>query len=161
MMQTYLPETIKSAFTVFAASMIPVLESKGAIILGAKLKLRWYLCWIVSSTGSGMVAPFVLYMKAGKSKITGYLAEKLRKTHPDVIAKLKKYGAPGLMFLIAVPFTGIGVWLGSFAARILRLEKRKAVIAIFAGNLIANLLMVLCVYGIITGIRMWNFYVKF
>lgn len=53
---------VRSA-AVFVMSMLPFIENKGAIILAAALKLKWYLTYLLTCIGSYLPVPFLLRMK--------------------------------------------------------------------------------------------------
>ncbi len=44
-------------------SMLPFIENKGAIILAAALKLKWYLTYLLTCIGSYLPVPLLLRMK--------------------------------------------------------------------------------------------------
>ena len=139
---------------VFFTSMLPFLECKGAILLGAGLKLNWFRCWVSTGIGSWLVVPPLLHRKKALPRPIEAMTVKARIKHPRAAAFLQSHGCVGLLVLISVPFTGVGCWLGALTARLLHLQPRKAGAAILVGNVIASLITVLCVYGILTGIRL-------
>ncbi|MEI3132258.1 MAG: hypothetical protein V8S92_08430 [Oscillospiraceae bacterium] len=53
---------VRSA-AVFVMSMLPFIENKGAIILAAALKLKWYLTYLLTCIGSYLPVPLLLRMK--------------------------------------------------------------------------------------------------
>ena len=52
-----------------------------------------------------------------------------------------KYGALGLILLVAIPLPGTGAWTGSLVAALMKMRLQKAVPCIFLGVIIAAVLM--------------------
>jgi uncharacterized membrane protein len=61
--------------------------------------------------------------------------------------KIEKYGAWALVLIVAIPLPGTGVWSGSLIAALLNMRFRWAFPAIFAGNVIAGVLVAGLSYG--------------
>ena len=146
---------VRSA-AVFVMSMLPFIENKGAIILAAALKLKWYLTYLLTCIGSYLPVPFLLRMKKhalGQKETSPRL---LRNTHQALEkheAQLKKYGPPALFVCVCIPFTGVGCWIGSMLARLTDMDERRAGLAIFGGTLVSGVLTILGVYGLVGGLQ--------
>ena len=54
---------------------------------------------------------------------------------------MDKYGALGLILLVAIPLPGTGAWTGSLVAALMKMRLQKAVPCIFLGVIIAAVLM--------------------
>ncbi|MGM9609940.1 MAG: COG2426 family protein, partial [Eubacteriales bacterium] len=63
----------------------------------------------------------------------------------------------GLFAFVAVPLPGTGAWTGSLIAALFGMKKRYAIPVIFAGVLVAGLVMTLASYGIVAAL---NFFVS-
>ena len=146
--------TLLKSILVFLTSMLPITENKGAITLGAAMKLKWYISWLAGAFGSYVVVPVIVFMKKRRDALLERMTERLKTKHPKLVAYMKKYGCAGLLVVISIPVSGIGCWFGAMAARFLKLDQKKACIAIFVGNVIGCFLTAMCVYGIFTGIRL-------
>ena len=139
---------------VFLTSILPITENKGAITLGAAMKVKWYVSWLAGCIGSYIVVPIIVFMKKRRDALVERMTERAKTKHPKLVAYMKKYGCLGLLVVISIPFSGIGCWFGALTARFLNLDQKKACAAIFVGNLIGCFLTAMCVYGIFTGIRL-------
>ena len=64
--------------------------------------------------------------------------------------KIQKYGTWGLIFLVAIPLPGTGVWTGSLIASLLDIRFKWAFPAIIIGNIIAAILIMLLSSGVAT-----------
>ena len=62
---------------------------------------------------------------------------------------VRKSRLVGLMILVAVPLPGTGAWTGALVASLLDIRMRHAIPAIFAGVVIAGLIITLLTAGVI------------
>ena len=144
------------AISVFFASMLPFVENKGAIILAAALKMKWYLAYLLTTIGTYLPVPFLLRMKKhplGEKTTSPKLLKNARQALERHEGQLKKYGPPALFVVVCIPFTGVGCWIGSILAKLTGMDEREAGLAILGGTLVSGLVTLLGVYGLIGGIR--------
>ena len=109
------------SLAVFISSLLPFIENKGAIILAAALKLKWYLSYLLTCIGSYLPVPLLLRMKKhplGKKETSPKLLQKAHQALEKHEAQLKKYGPPALFVAVCIPLTGVGCWIGSMLARL-------------------------------------------
>jgi len=59
------------------------------------------------------------------------------KTHGKWKQKIDRYGPIALILFVAIPLPGSGVWTGALAAWLFDLNKRTALLCIFAGVVLA------------------------
>ena len=118
---------VRSA-AVFVMSMLPFIENKGAIILAAALKLKWYLTYLLTCIGSYLPVPLLLRMKKhplGQKETSPRLLRNAHQALEKHEAQLKKYGPPALFVCVCIPFTGVGCWIGSMLARLTDMDERR------------------------------------
>ena len=138
------------SLAVYFAALVPLTECKGAVVLARMLGLSHLMTGVLSMAGSYTPVLFLLYTERGRQ----IHMKKQRKSLPESFQKyLSRYGCWALLVLIAIPFTGMGCWLGAILARAMKLNKVKAAICIFIGNLIAVIVMTGAVHGIVTGVQ--------
>lgn len=140
---------------VFICSMIPIIELRGSVILGASLGLPWWQNLLLSIIGNMLPIPFILllirwvlnWMKNTRlfGKMANWLERKAEKNRP----KVEKYGFWGLCILVAIPLPGTGAWTGSLVAALMRINFWKALLAVFIGVVIAGVVMTLASYGVL------------
>ncbi len=142
----------------FWLSMIPVTELRAAIpiALGAyKLSVAETIFFAV--IGDIIPAIFILF---GFEKLNNYLAEKLGwykkfqdwlfdRTRRKFGKKYHKYGWIGLMIFVSIPLPGTGAWTGSIAAFLFGFEKKRALLFIFLGVILAAIFVTLISLGVI------------
>ncbi len=141
-------EFLSIEFTVILTAALPVIELRGAIPVGISLGLSPIHASLLSLLGSMIPVPFILfgirpvlnYLK--KTKIFKNLAEGITdKSISNNGHKVQKYGAWGLVVIVALPFPGTGVWSGSLLAALLDIRFKWAFPAILLGNIIAGVII--------------------
>ncbi len=145
----------KKALWVFLISMIPIIELRGAIPVGAVMGVPFWLNYILCVVGNFLPVPFILlfirkilaWMKTVKrlDKIALWLEAKAQK-HSN---KVMKGVAAGLFLFVAIPLPGTGAWTGSLVAALFDMRMRYALPAIFLGVCVAGLIMTLGSYGLV------------
>ncbi len=60
--------------------------------------------------------------------------------------KVDKYGFWGLMIFVMIPLPGTGAYMGTIAAALMRIQRRKAFIAISIGTIISCIIMAVGAY---------------
>lgn len=150
--------TVGRHLCVFFCSMIPVIELRGSIPLGAGLGLPFWQNYLLSVLGNMIPVPFILlfigsvikWMKKLKhpaflSKFALWLERKVEKNR----AKIEKYSFWGLFLFVAIPLPGTGAWTGSLVAGVIGVKFPKAVLSVLLGVLTAGVIMTLISYGVL------------
>ena len=139
----------------FFLSMVPIVELRGAIPLGAALGLPWYINYIICVIGNFLPVPFILlfirsvlnFMKKVPKldKIALWLEARAAKNSD----KVNKYASLGLFVFVALPLPGTGAWTGALVAALMDLRLKWALPAIAIGVLIAGGMVLAMTMGII------------
>ncbi len=134
-------------FYTFLISMVPVIELRGAIPVGQALGLSFWECFMISVIGNMLPVPVILlfvryvlnWMKGVKylDKIANWVLNKADKHS----GKVTKYATWGLFLFVAIPLPGTGAWTGSLIAALLDMRMKKALPSIFAGVVVAGLIV--------------------
>lgn len=141
---------VLKSIAVFLMSGLPLVECKGAILIARLWHLPLLLSGALCVLGSYAPVPILLY-HAQVNHV--HLTKKLWTIPASVQKYIKRYGCWALLVLIAIPFTGLGCWLGALIARTAHMDKNRAALCIFVGNLISNILLTGCVHGVVTSIE--------
>lgn len=147
---------LNKMFGIFLISMLPIVELRGAIPVGAAIGLPWYLNMIVSIVGNLLPVPFILlfsvkafeFMK--KRNILVKFIEKIENRAKKRSEGLATGEFIGLMLFVAIPFPGTGAWTGALIAALLQFERKRSFIYITLGVLIAAAIMTAASYGVIS-----------
>ena len=160
---------------IFLISMVPLIELRGAIPVGAGLGLSFLPNYLVSVIGNILPVPFILllirfvldFMKKksifprlvtwlerkaldGRRRIVkGDGGEEGVPSEVDSAPRLSWGALVGLFLFVAIPLPGTGAWSGSLVAALFRMNRVASFFAIFLGVLVAGLLMSLGAYGIV------------
>ena len=141
----------------FFVSMLPVVELRGAIPVGAALGLSPAINFFVSVTGNMIPVPFIIifirrifgWMRK-KSVWLGNLADRFERKAKSRGARLYRSELIGLFVFVAIPLPGTGAWTGSLIAALLNIRMKNALPAIFAGVVVAGLIVTGITYGFIS-----------
>ena len=154
--KTFFLETVGREWCVFFCSMIPIIELRGAIPMGAAFSLAWWQTYIISVIGNMIPVPFILlfikkiirWMSNSKvkffNKTAGFLMRKVEKNRE----RIEKYSFFGVCLFVAIPLPATGAWTGSLVAAMIDMKFWKAVLSAFIGVLVAGVIMTLISYGI-------------
>ncbi|MBE6932583.1 MAG: small multidrug export protein [Ruminococcaceae bacterium] len=135
--------------------MVPVLELRGAIPAGIAAGLSPMAAFAVSVVGNMVPVPFIIllirqiFLLLKKNAFLCGVIEKL-ETKAHLKGKVvRKYGALGLMILVAIPLPGTGAWTGALVAAFLNMSLRRALPTILLGVVIAGAITTAVTCGVI------------
>lgn len=159
---------------VLLISVIPFIELRGAIPVGAALGLPFYTNLPLAILGNMLPVPFILLLMP---KILDFLArfkffkpfvEWMRKKadkHRDRVIgdatdsaetgdalpkmKMTKGIFIALMLFVGIPLPGTGAWCGSLIASLFNVEKKYSILAVFLGVIISGVIITLASYGVL------------
>ena len=153
--ENFFLNTLGKELCVLLCSMLPIIELRGAIPLGAALGLPWWENYLLAVIGNFIPAPFILlfirkileWMKKVKhlDKFALWLEKKADKNKE----RIEKYSFWGLFALVAIPLPGTGAWTGSLVAALMHVKFPKAILAVICGILAAGVIVTLISYGVL------------
>ncbi len=138
---------------VFFISMVPFIEIRGSVPVGALLGLPFPACFILSVLGNLLPVPFILlFIKKILSFMKRFqklapIAEWVEKHGSKRSDKVTKYATLGLALFVGIPLPGTGAWTGSLIAALLDMKFGYAIVSIFVGVLLAGFIMSGISYG--------------
>ena len=148
-------ELVGREWCVFLCAMIPIIELRGAIPLGAALGLHPVVNYLLAVAGNLLPVPFILlfirkvldWMERIPcfEKLVRWLRAKAEKGK----GKVEKYAVIGLAIFVGVPLPGTGAWTGSLVAALMGMRFSKAMLSAICGVLAAGILMSLISYGVV------------
>ena len=135
-------------------SAVPVIELRGGIPYGIAKGLDPWMVFAASVIGNMLPVPFILlfirkilcWMK--KHPRLGKIAYRLEQRAARKSETVRKSEVVGLCILVAIPLPGTGAWTGALVAALMEMRLKRAIPAIFAGVLIAGLLVTLASTGV-------------
>lgn len=156
-------QSISKEVYVLLVSMLPILELRFAIPVGAALGMNIYECYFLSVIGNLLPIPFILifikkiieYMSVSKvnlfRNISCFLIDKAEKRSDAV----NKYSLLGLFIFVAIPLPGTGAWTGALVAALMEMRFKKAFVSIAAGVMVAGAIMCAASYGVVSFLKIF------
>jgi len=149
-------ETLAHYLYVFFCSMVPLIELRGAIPIGAALGLPWIANFLLSIAGNMLPVPFILlfirkilaWMHTTKHfhKIAEWLEKKAHSKSDQVM----RYASLGLALFVGIPLPGTGAWTGALIAALLDMRMKYSLPSILAGIILAAFIMSGISYGFLS-----------
>ncbi len=159
----FLTDKLGAHLGVLLCSMIPIIELRGAIPLGAWLELPWWQNYLLAVIGNMIPVPFILlfitkviaWMSECRvklfNKVGGWLLRKAEKNRE----KIEKYSFWGVALFVAMPLPITGAWTGSLVAAVIRMNFWKAMLSALIGVMISGAIMTLASYGVVAAFQVF------
>jgi len=145
-------------------AMMPISELRGAIPYGYLNGINIFIAFIISVAFNFIAAVLLFYFLDTINKL--FLKIKFYRVFFEKIAnrakikvgnKFEKYEYLGLMLFIAIPLPVTGAWTGTIGAWVLGLDRKKSLLFVFLGVVIAGIVVSIITY---TGTETFNFFIK-
>ncbi len=139
---------LSNVLVVLGMAAAPISELRGAIPVAIlKYHFPWYYAFLVAIIGNLLPVPFILLFLntlarlLSKISIFERILQWLFEHNRQQGKIIERYGRIGLMLFVAIPLPITGAWTGSLAAVLFGIRFKYAFISIFAGILIAGLIV--------------------
>jgi uncharacterized membrane protein len=93
---------------------------------------------------------FSKWLSARSQNFKKFFAWLFQRTHDRFWRHHEKFGSLSLVIFVAIPLPMTGVWTGAVAAFLFGIPKKKAIILVSLGSLMAGVLVSLIYYGFIS-----------
>lgn len=161
--KAFFTETVGPYFSVLFCSMIPIIELRGAIPMGAALGLPWWQNYLISVVGNMLPVPIILlfvrgvldWMAASKIKLFASVARWVNAKAEKNRAKIERYSFWGVALFVAIPLPATGAWTGSLVAATIEMRFWKAMLSALIGVMIAGGVMTLASYGVVAAFKVF------
>jgi uncharacterized membrane protein len=147
---------IKDIIITILWSFSPFGEAKVGIPYGMHHDLNIYLVFVIAVIANILVFPFMMFFLDNinkrllrwhpYTKIALWIARRAKAGSGE---KIKKYGFWGLLLFVMLPIPGTGVYAGSIATYIFKIERKKAFLTNAIGITISSLIIWFASNGII------------
>ena len=143
---------------VFIISLMPILEIRGGLIAATLLGLKIFPAFIICLIGNLLPIPFILWFITpifNWLKKTKYMSKVVNKIENKALKKkdkIEKAEFIGLLLFVGIPLPGTGGWMGSLIAAMINMDKKKALLAITCGVLMAGFIVGTLSFGLLKGI---------
>jgi uncharacterized membrane protein len=139
-------------------SILPVSELRGGIIYAVLLGVNPFIAFFICTLANILVIFFIFFfldflhkkfLKIGIYKrFFNFYLRKTRKKVDKFEKNYSTYGFLALTIFVAIPLPATGAWTGVLIAWLLGLDRKKSILAIALGVLIAGILLLLAGLGI-------------
>ncbi len=137
----------------FLLSISPFGEARAGILYAFFNDVHIWLAFTIGLVANLLVYPlFMWVIDTFNSKLwpNGLYKKGVirlsRIAKKSVGGKVDKYGFWGLMIFVMIPLPGTGAYMGTIAAVIFRIERKKAFLAISIGTIISCIIMAVGAY---------------
>lgn len=153
--QNFFLEIVGEELCVFFCSMIPIIELRGAIPMGALFGLPWWMSFGIAVVGNLLPVPIILlfvkrvliWMRDCRIGLFNRVANKMFEKAEKNREKIERYAFWGLALFVAIPLPGTGAWTGSLVAALFDMKFGKSFLSAAIGVLGAAVVMTLVSYG--------------
>jgi uncharacterized membrane protein len=129
-------------------SLSPLGEAKAGIPYGMLNGLNIYLVFVACFLANVLVFPLMMFFLENVNRffIKWHFYKKsaiyiARKAKVGSGSKIQKFGFLGLIFFVMIPLPGTGVYAGSIATYLFKIERQKAFIANTVGIFLSSLII--------------------
>lgn len=136
-------------------SMVPVAELRVGVPAGVAMGLPIHTALLAAVLGNMIPVPLIILFVRKIFKWIrihiprlGNFVTRLEQRAYEKRGAVERYAAWGLLVLVAVPLPGTGAWTGSLVAALMDMRLKRAMPVIFAGVVIAGLIMTALTYGV-------------
>ena len=148
-------DTVGRELCVLFCSMLPIIELRGAIPMGAAMGLPWWQNYLIAVIGNILPVPIILlfvksvlnWMAKCRVQFFNKIAAKLFEKAEKNRDKIEKYAFWSLALFVAIPLPATGAWTGTLVAALFDMKFWKSLLSALVGVMIAGVIMTLISYG--------------
>ena len=155
---------MRTLLVTLALCLLPISELRGGLPFALSNEVPLLVAWPICVGANALVAPLVYLFLSSLHKLLERWEPYRRlfdriveRSRHKVQAKVEKYGYAGLILFVAIPLPITGAYTGTLGAWILGMDRRKTILAVFVGVIIAGIIVSI-VFTL--GIRALYFFIK-
>ena len=144
--------------------LLPVSELRGGLPFALSSNIPLWAAYPICVGANALVAPLVyLFLSSVHRLLVRWQPYRrlfdriVERSRRKVHAKVERYGYAGLMLFVAIPLPITGAYTGTLGAWILGMDRRKTILAVGAGVILAGI-VVSAVFTL--GIKALYFFIK-
>ena len=145
---------IPNEIKLFIVSMLPIVELRGAIPLGAAMNMGFWETFIISVVGNLLPVPFLILLTRPifawlkNTRLFSGITHKIEKRVTKKADKVMKNAAFGLFLFVAIPLPGTGAWTGAMIASLFDMRFKYSLPSISAGVIAAGIIMSIASFSV-------------
>ena len=152
-----LGRVMPAELVIFIVSLFPILECRGGLIVAALLGVKLWVAVPICVLGNVLPVPLILlrlkkFLGWMKKTPLHRIAEWIEERGQRKSEGMKHGEFLGLLLFVGIPLPGTGAWTGSLIATILDMDRKKAIIPILLGVLMATVIMTIFSYAFLANV---------
>ena len=149
---------------------MPISELRGAIPFAIANNIPWYWAYTFAVILNALVAPVCwIFLATFHKLLYGATPEKgirwyknffdhfIERARNKLSSAVEKWGWLGIAVFVAIPLPMTGAWTGTLGAWILGVSKRRTMLAVILGVVVAG---VIVTAAVVFGIEAWRIFFK-
>lgn len=139
---------LKELIYTFLLSISPLGEARTGIPYAVLNDVPIFLALLIGLVSNLLIFPIMMWLiDTFNAKLWPYRSYRkgvvnlARRAKKSVGVHNQKYGFWGLMIFVMIPLPGTGAYIGTIAAHVLKIDRKKAFLAISTGIIISSILM--------------------
>ncbi len=141
-------------------TFLPYIELRGSIPVGIGLDMDPLWVFTICTVANILIIlPIFILLDFAFERIfripwiQEHVGNKVESVRRSAKRRVERYGLLGLAAFVAIPLPGTGAYTGCLAAYLLDMERRKSIVAIAGGVLVAGILVTMASLGVFSAIR--------
>ncbi|UCF97152.1 MAG: small multi-drug export protein [Spirochaetaceae bacterium] len=140
--------SLRTLLVTLALCLLPISELRGGLPFALSNDIPLPVAYLICVGANALVAPLVYLFLSSLHRLLerwqpyrrlfDHIVERARR---KVHAKVEKYGYAGLILFVAIPLPITGAYTGTLGAWILGMDRRKTILAVFVGVIIAGIIV--------------------
>jgi uncharacterized membrane protein len=140
--------SLRTLLVTLALCLLPISELRGGLPFALRNGIPLLVAYPICVGANALVAPLVYLFLSSLHKLLErwqpyrrFFEHIVERSRRKVHAKVEKYGYLGLVLFVAIPLPITGAYTGTLGAWILGMDRRKTILAVFGGVIIAGVIV--------------------
>jgi uncharacterized membrane protein len=145
-------------------SFLPISELRGAIPFAVAHDVPWYAAYLLAVFLNAMVAPVCWLFLSTLHKLflkmkwyRNFFSRFVERARNKLSSEVEKWGWLGIAIFVAIPLPMTGAWTGTLGAWVLGLSKRRTLLAVILGVVVAGIIVTVVT---LLGIQALDLFIK-
>jgi uncharacterized membrane protein len=140
--------SLRTLLVTLALCLLPISELRGGLPYALSSDVPLPVAYLICVGANALVAPLVYLFLSSLHKLLErwrpyrrFFEHIVERSRRRVHAKVEKYGYAGLILFVAIPLPITGAYTGTLGAWILGMDRRKTILAVSVGVIIAGIIV--------------------
>jgi uncharacterized membrane protein len=140
--------SLRTLLVTLVLCLLPISELRGGLPFALSNDVPLPVAYLICVGTNALVAPLVYLFLSSLHRLLErwqpyrrFFERIVERSRRKVHAKVEKYGYLGLVLFVAIPLPITGAYTGTLGAWILGMDRRKTILAVFGGVIIAGIIV--------------------